>query len=67
MAPTGTAPTGRGSGLDLSIVAANTQAHQAILDPRARPDDGLRVTTTLPRTDARETAEAADTGTGVAR
>ncbi|WP_190233108.1 sensor histidine kinase [Streptomyces avicenniae] len=50
---------GRGSGLGLSIVAAVTQAHDGTLDLYARPDGGLRVTVTLPRT--------ADTGEGVAR
>ncbi|WP_051707330.1 MULTISPECIES: sensor histidine kinase [unclassified Streptomyces] len=59
--------TGRGSGLGLSIVAAITQAHHGTLDLRARPDGGLRVTLTLPRTDDRATAEASDTETGMAR
>ncbi|MER5434178.1 HAMP domain-containing sensor histidine kinase [Streptomyces sp. NPDC002588] len=59
--------TGQGSGLGLSIVAAITQAHHGTLDLRARPDGGLRVTITLPRTDGRATAEAPGTETGVAR
>jgi signal transduction histidine kinase len=59
--------TGQGSGLGLSIVAAITQAHHGTLDLRARPDGGLRVTITLPRTDGRATAEAPDTEMGVAR
>ncbi|MEV6764378.1 HAMP domain-containing sensor histidine kinase [Streptomyces sp. NPDC051105] len=57
--------TGRGSGLGLSIVAAITQAHHGTLDLRARPDGGLRVTITLPRTDGRATAGAPDAETGV--
>ncbi|MFJ8863749.1 sensor histidine kinase [Streptomyces sp. NPDC102451] len=59
--------TGQGNGLGLSIVAAITQAHHGALELRARPDGGLRVTITLPRTDGRATAEAPDTETGVAR
>ncbi|MFF4380700.1 sensor histidine kinase [Kitasatospora sp. NPDC001547] len=59
--------TGRGSGLGLSIVAAVTQAHHGALHLRARPDGGLRVTVTLPRTDGRATAQSPDTETGVAR
>ncbi|MGC5399218.1 sensor histidine kinase [Streptomyces sp. DT20] len=59
--------TGRGSGLGLCIVAAITQAHHGTLDLRARPDGGLRVTITLPRTDGRAMAEAPDTEMGVAR
>ncbi|WP_344422663.1 sensor histidine kinase [Streptomyces lavendulocolor] len=59
--------TGRGSGLGLSIVAAITQAHHGTLDLRARPDGGLRVTITLPRTDGRGMAESPDTEMGVAR
>lgn len=59
--------TGQGSGLGLSIVAAITQAHHGTLDLRARPDGGLCVTITLPRTDGRATAEAPGTETGVAR
>lgn len=57
--------TGRGSGLGLSIVAAITRAHHGTLDLRARPDGGLRVTVTLPRTDGRTTTEAHGTETGV--
>ncbi|MGC0334589.1 signal transduction histidine kinase [Streptomyces sp. SAI-170] len=59
--------TGRGSGLGLSIVAAIAQSHHGTLELRARPDGGLRVTITLPRTDGRATAEATDTETSVAR
>ncbi|MGW3463061.1 sensor histidine kinase [Streptomyces olivaceoviridis] len=59
--------TGQGSGLGLSIVAAITQAHHGTLELRARPDGGLRVTITLPRTDGRATAQAPGTETGVAR
>ncbi|MFI8895467.1 sensor histidine kinase [Streptomyces paradoxus] len=59
--------TGQGSGLGLSIVAAITQAHHGTLDLRARPDGGLRVTITFPRTDGRATAQAPNTETGVAR
>ncbi|MGW2961047.1 HAMP domain-containing sensor histidine kinase [Streptomyces sp. NPDC001220] len=58
--------SGQGSGLGLSIVAAITQAHHGTLDLRARPDGGLRVTITLPRTDGRATAEAPGAETGVA-
>ncbi|MFD7818592.1 sensor histidine kinase [Streptomyces sp. NPDC059785] len=58
--------TGQGSGLGLSIVAAITQAHHGTLDLRARPDGGLRVTITLPRTDGRATVEAPNSETGVA-
>jgi signal transduction histidine kinase len=59
--------SGRGSGLGLSIVAAVTRAHHGTLDLRARPDGGLRVTITLPRTDGGAAAEASGTATGVAR
>ncbi|MFB7553732.1 sensor histidine kinase [Streptomyces sp. NPDC056154] len=59
--------TGQGSGLGLSIVAAITQAHHGTLDLRARPDGGLRVTITLPRTDGRATAKAPNNETGGAR
>jgi signal transduction histidine kinase len=59
--------TGQGSGLGLSIVAAIIQAHHGTLDLRARPDGGLRVTITLPRTGGRATAQAPNTDTGVAR
>ncbi|MFB7191473.1 sensor histidine kinase [Streptomyces sp. NPDC056178] len=59
--------TGQGSGLGLSIVAAIIQAHHGTLDLRARPDGGLRVTITLPRTDGRATAKAPNNETGGAR
>ncbi|MEU2338763.1 ATP-binding protein [Streptomyces sp. NPDC013172] len=59
--------TGQGSGLGLSIVAAIIQAHDGTLELRARPDGGLRVTITLPRTDGRATAQAPGAETGVAR
>ncbi|MFE0579681.1 ATP-binding protein [Streptomyces sp. NPDC058874] len=59
--------SGRGSGLGLSIVAAITRAHHGTLDLRARPDGGLRVTVTLPRTDGRATAETPHTERGVVR
>ncbi|MFE6975914.1 sensor histidine kinase [Streptomyces sp. NPDC057682] len=59
--------TGQGSGLGLSIVAAITQAHHGTLNLRARPDGGLRVTITLPRTDGRATAQAPGAETGVVR
>ncbi|MFD5157032.1 sensor histidine kinase [Streptomyces hawaiiensis] len=58
---------GQGSGLGLSIVAAITQAHHGTLDLRARPDGGLRVTITLPRTDGRATAKAPNSETDGAR
>ncbi|WEH12527.1 HAMP domain-containing sensor histidine kinase [Streptomyces sp. VNUA24] len=59
--------TGRGSGLGLSIVAAITRSHHGSLDLRARPDGGLGVTVTLPRTDGRATAKALDTEAGAVR
>lgn len=58
--------TGRGSGLGLSIVAAIVAAHHGTLDLHARPDGGLRVTVTLPRTDDR-TAAALNAERDVAR
>ncbi len=58
--------TGRGSGLGLSIVSAIVAAHHGTLDLHARPDGGLRVTVTLPRTDDR-TAKAPNAGRCVAR
>ncbi|MEU1369152.1 HAMP domain-containing sensor histidine kinase [Streptomyces sp. NPDC005803] len=58
--------TGQGSGLGLSIVAAIAQAHHGTLDLLARPDGGLRVTITLPRTDGSATAKTPDTETSVA-
>ncbi|MDX2525723.1 sensor histidine kinase [Streptomyces europaeiscabiei] len=58
--------TGRGSGLGLSIVAAIVAAHHGTLDLHARPDGGLRVTVTLPRTDDR-TAKAPNAERDVAR
>ncbi|GIG68151.1 sensor histidine kinase [Phytomonospora endophytica] len=44
----GTARTGAGSGLGLSIVAAVAEAHGGRLDVAARSEGGLRVTVTLP-------------------
>jgi len=44
----GTARTGRGSGLGLSIVDAVVTAHGGALDIRARSEGGLAVTVTLP-------------------
>jgi signal transduction histidine kinase len=39
----------RGNGLGLSIVQAITEAHDGVLDLRARSEGGLRVVVTLPR------------------
>ncbi|GAA3379212.1 ATP-binding protein [Streptomyces sannanensis] len=58
--------TGRGSGLGLSIVAAIAEAHSGSLELRARPDGGLRVAITIPRTDDRAT-KAPGAETDVAR
>lgn len=43
--------TGTGSGLGLSIVKSIAEAHDGRLDLQARPDGGLRVTISLPRTE----------------
>ncbi|GAA4182864.1 ATP-binding protein [Streptosporangium oxazolinicum] len=43
-----------GSGLGLSIVAAVVSAHDGVLDLRARPEGGLRVTVSLPLAPAPE-------------
>ncbi|MEV6157609.1 HAMP domain-containing sensor histidine kinase [Nonomuraea sp. NPDC052129] len=50
--------SGDGSGLGLSIVAAIATAHGGGLEPRARPDGGLRVTVSLPPTSVRAEAPA---------
>ncbi|GAA3018953.1 HAMP domain-containing sensor histidine kinase [Streptosporangium longisporum] len=47
-----------GSGLGLSIVAAVVEAHDGLLDLRARPEGGLRVTVSLPQAPVPEGAVA---------